>query len=75
MSHTIKELIREGNYCAEIEIRCIDDGSPWAPVVVKEDVFKADRIRLALRCGDIAGAAREAKVFELVPVTVKEPAA
>ena len=65
MSQLIKELVREGRYVAEIDIRCEDDGSPWSPVVVKEDEFKTDRVRLALRRGDIAAAAKEAKVYEL----------
>jgi hypothetical protein len=61
-------LIREGRYAAEVEITLIDDETPWAPTVAKEDVFKTDRVRLALRRGDIKAAAKEAKVFELLPV-------
>jgi hypothetical protein len=62
------QLIHEGRYAAEIEITLIDDGTPWSPLVAKEDVAKTDRVRLALRCGDIKAAAKEAKVFELLPV-------
>ena len=65
MSQLIKEVIREGRFMAEIDIRCEDDGSPWSPVVVKEDEFKTDRVRAALRRGDIASAKREALVIEL----------
>ena len=65
MSQMFKEFVREGRYVAEIDIRCEDDGSPWSPVVVKEDEFKADRVRAALKRGDIAAAAKEAKVYEL----------
>ena len=35
---------------------------------IEKDVFKLDRVRLALRRGDIAAAKREANVFELTPV-------
>ena len=42
-------FIREGRYAAELESTLIDDETPWAPIVAKEDVFKTDRIRLALR--------------------------
>ena len=65
MSQVMKEVIREGQYCAEVEIRYEDDGSELSPVVVKEDELKADRVRLALRRGDLAAAKRESRVFEL----------
>ena len=65
MSQTEKYYVHEGRYEAEFEVTLIDNGSPWAPVVSKEDVSKADRVRLALRRGDIKAAAKEAKVYEL----------
>ena len=65
MSHTEKYFVHEGPYAAEFQVTSHDDGSPWSPIVAKEDVFKADRIRLALRRGDLEAAAKEAKVFEL----------
>ena len=65
MSQVMKEVIREGQYYAEVEIRCEDDGSEFSPVVVKEDELKADRVRLDLRRGDLAAAKRESRVFEL----------
>ena len=46
----------------------VDDNSPCSPIVEKEDVFKTDRVRLALRRGDVKAAAKEAKVFELMPL-------
>ena len=61
-------FIHEGRYAAEVEITLIDDETPWAPIVAKEDAFKTDRVRLALRRGDIKAAAKEAKVFELLPL-------
>ena len=69
MTRVMKEVILEGRYCAEVNIRCEDDGSPFSPVVVKEDEFKTDRVRMALRNGDIAAAAQEARVFELLPIS------
>ena len=66
MTERRTERIREGNYVAEFEIRLLDDPqSPWSPYVDPEDVRKTDRIRLALRRGDMAAAAREARVYEL----------
>jgi hypothetical protein len=46
----------------------LDDGSPWGPIAAKEDLFKADRVRLGLRRSDVAAAATEAKVYELLPL-------
>jgi hypothetical protein len=65
MSRLIKDVIREGRFVAEIAIRCEENGSPWSPVVVKEDEFKADRVRAALRRGDVAAARQDALLFEL----------
>ena len=58
-------LIHEGSYAAEVAYEESDDGSPYAPLVRKEDVLKIDRVRMALRRGDVAAAAKEAKVYEL----------
>jgi hypothetical protein len=68
MSRIRKQIIHEGHYAAELEIKIDDDGSPWGPTVDKDDVLRTDRVRLALRRGDVASAAREAKVFELLPL-------
>jgi hypothetical protein len=68
MSRKRTQLIREGRYTAEVEITLIDDDTPWSPTVLKEDVFKTERVQLALRRGDIKAAANEAKVFELKPL-------
>jgi hypothetical protein len=65
MVDVIKEKIVEGRFMAEVDIRCEDDGTPWSPVVVKEDEFKTDRVREALKRGDIAAAKRDARVFEI----------
>ena len=66
MTERRTERIREGNYVAEFEIRLLDDPqSPWSPYVDPEDVRKTDRIRLALRRGDMVAIAGEARVYEL----------
>lgn len=68
MSKPPAYYIHEGRFVAAIDVTTCEDGSPWGPVVAKEDVFKADRVRLALRRGDLATAAKEAKLFELLPL-------
>jgi hypothetical protein len=65
MVEVIKEKIVEGRYMAEVEIRCEYHGTPWSPIVMQEDEFKTDRVRAALKRGDIAAAKREARVFEI----------
>lgn len=69
MTRKRTQMIHEGCYAAEVEITLIDDEALWGPIVSKEDVFKTERVRLALRRGDIKAAAKEAKVFELLPLT------
>ena len=64
----LKMFVHEGPYAAEVAVEEIDDGSPYGPHVRKEDAFKLDRVRLALRRGDVAAAAKDAKVFELMPL-------
>jgi hypothetical protein len=68
MSRKRTHLIHEGRYAAEVEISYDEQDSPWGPTVRKEDVLKTDRVRLALRRGDIKAAAKEAKVYELLPL-------
>lgn len=68
MTRQRKQLIHEGRFAAEVDIHIDEDGSPWGPTVAEEDVLKTDRVRLALRRGDISAAAKEAKVFELLPL-------
>ena len=68
MTYTRTQLIHEGRYAAEIQLTVDEEGSPWGPTVSKDDVFKLDRVRHALRRGDVAAAAKDAKVFEMLPL-------
>ena len=71
MSGTDTQLIEEGIYLAKVAIALIEDGSPWSPGVSKEDIRKLDRVRLALRRGDIQAAKKEAVVCELKPIAAQ----
>lgn len=42
-----------------------------SPYLSPEDVRKLDTVRLALRRGDVAEAAKHSRVFELKPVTAE----
>ena len=65
------KLIHEGKYAAEVPIELIEDDTAWAPYLSPEDVRKLDTVRLALRHGDIAEAAKYGRVFELKPVAAE----
>jgi hypothetical protein len=62
-------LISEGRYAAQVDIECWYDES-WAPTMSTDDARKLERVRLALRRGDIAEAAKDSQVFELTPLAI-----
>lgn len=63
-----RKLVREGKYAAEVVVELIEDDTAWSPYLSPADMRRLDQVRLALRRGDIAEAAKEAKVFELLPL-------
>jgi len=69
MTRKSVQMLHEGKYAAEVSIELIEDETGWSPYVSAEDVLKLDRVRLALRNGDIAAASRDARVYELLPVS------
>ena len=64
------KLIHEGQYVAEVDVELIDTDEEWSPYLSLDDALKLDDVRLALREGDLATAARYARVFSLTPVAV-----
>ena len=70
------ELIEVGNHLAKVRVNLIVDESGWSPYFSHEDALKLNRVRRALKAGDIMAASREAEVFELKPVAADggEPA-
>jgi hypothetical protein len=70
-TRTSKELIHEGKYAAEVEIELEYSDESWSPTMSADDARKLDAVRLALRAGNIAEAAKHGRVFELTPVTAK----
>ena len=71
MNRKTLELVREGKYAAEVPVELIEDDTAWSPYLSLEDARKLEAVRLALRAGDIAEAAKHGRVFELTPVTAK----
>ena len=65
------KLIREGQFVAEVPITLIETDHEWSPYLSAQDVRKLDTVRLALRRGDIAAAAKLSRVYELKPVAAE----
>lgn len=63
------KLVREGKFAAEISIELIEDVEDWSPHLSADDARKLDKVRQLLRDGDLAGASRMARVYELSPVS------
>jgi len=66
-----KEIIHEGRYAAEVEIELHYSDESWSPTISGDDARKLESVRLALRRGDLAEAAKHGRVFELTPVAAK----
>ena len=65
------ELVREGNYAAEVTIELLYNDESWSPTMSLDDAKKLQAARLALQRGDIAEASKYGRVFELTPITAK----
>jgi hypothetical protein len=64
------ELVHDGAYAAEVDIEIAYD-EYWVRTMSAADATKLDAVRLALRAGNIAEAAKYGRVFELTPVAAK----
>jgi hypothetical protein len=71
ISKKSKKLIHEGKYAAEVEIELEYTDETWSPTMSGADALKLDAVRLALRRGDVAEAAKYGHVFELRPVAAE----
>jgi hypothetical protein len=71
MTRKSKELIHEGKYAAEVPVELIEDDTAWSPYLSPDEARKLDTVRLALRRGDVAEAAKYGRVFELTPIVAK----
>ena len=64
------ELIREGDYVAEVQVELTHEDEAWGPYLSVEDAERLDAVREALRLGDLEKAGRLARVYRLMPVAV-----
>jgi hypothetical protein len=65
------EFIHEGKYAAEVEVELHYTDESWSPTMLLDDARKLEAVRLALKRGNIAEAAKYGRVFELTPVAAK----
>ncbi len=65
------KFIHEGHYAAEVDVELLDEDHEWAPYLSLADVRKLDAVRDALRAGDLAAAARLARIYELKPIAAE----
>lgn len=65
--NTVKH-IHEGKFVADVQVTLHYRGAEWDPTIDRPDIEKLDRVQKALRRGDVATAAKEAKVYELLPL-------
>lgn len=71
MKHTVTRLVHAGKYVAEVSVESIPDDEAWGPYYSIDDARKLERVRKALEAGDLRGASRDAKVFEMKPVAAE----
>ncbi|MEK6770100.1 MAG: hypothetical protein AABY62_00455 [Pseudomonadota bacterium] len=69
--HRVK-FVHEGKYVAEVDVELLVGETEWSPYLSVEDAYKLDDVREALRRGDIAAAAKLARVFALQPVAASQ---
>ena len=66
---SIKKLVREGEFVAEVHVDLLEAEGGWAPYLSLDDAYKLDDVRDALRAGDVKRASRLAdRVYRLTPV-------
>ncbi len=69
MKHKSKtKLVHEGEYAAEVEVQLIESAEGWGPYLSLDDARKLDRVREALRRGDLKQASKFARVYRLMPI-------
>jgi hypothetical protein len=68
MSATITKRLRQGNLMAEVKVTSIPDDDAWGPYLSLDDANKLERVKQALKLGDIEAASKDSTVFEVSQV-------
>jgi len=62
------KLVQEGEYVAEVEIDLLYTDNEWSPTISVADALKLDKVRAALKKGNIETASQLAQVYKLLPI-------
>ena len=68
MNRKTNKLVHEGKYAAEVPVELVEDDTAWSPYLTPDDARKLDTVRLALRRGDVAEAAKYGRVGSLIEI-------
>ena len=66
------KYVHEAGYVAEVDVDLLEDETDWSPYLSVEDANRLDEVRSTLRRGDIAAAAKLARVFKLQPIPASQ---
>ncbi len=67
---TRTKRIYVGGVMAEIEVSMTDELEAWGPHINPSELDRIDRLRRALKAGDMESAAKEAKLYSITPLAV-----
>ena len=70
MSTSNFEIVRAGDFLAEVPVAEIPDNGAWGPYLSLDDALKIERVRIALERGNFKEAAHEAQLYELKPLAM-----
>lgn len=62
------KYVHEGHFVAEVEVEIIEDDTSWSPYLSVADATRLDKVREALRSGNLKAAASLGRVYRLEPV-------
>jgi hypothetical protein len=65
-----RKLVHEGSFAAEVEVELFHDENSWSPYLSLDEALKLDKVRAALRAGDVKSASKLARVYSLTPIAV-----
>jgi hypothetical protein len=62
-------IVHESPYVGEVDVDLILADEEWAPYLSLEDAGRLDRMRQALRKGELQEALKIGRVYRLTPIT------
>ncbi|MCC6579380.1 MAG: hypothetical protein IT440_03000 [Phycisphaeraceae bacterium] len=65
---TTFRTVRRDDLLVEVEVELLDQDHPWGPFLSSRDAMKLNRVRRALREGDLREAAKWGRLYRLTPV-------